>query len=137
MVAVSIAVAVVPSIALQPLGIVVIGVSIILAAITFAWPLWGVHRIMIEEKERMDLECSERYESLLMEWHSRVDSRELDGSGDLYSAIRSVLTEKGEISKIPTWPWTPGTLRGWIAALFLPLVVWTLQWLIERYLLGG
>jgi hypothetical protein len=92
---------------------------------------------MIEEKERMDLECSERYESLLMEWHSKVDNRKLEGGSDLYSAIQSVLAEKGEIRKIPTWPWTPGTLRGWIAALFLPLAVWMLQWLIERFLLGG
>jgi hypothetical protein len=135
--AVSVAVALLPSIALQPIGLVVIGISLILAVITFAWPLWGVHRIMVEEKERMDLECSERYELLLKEWHSKVDSRKLDGSSDLYSAIQSVLAERDEIGKIPTWPWTPGTLRGWIAALFLPLAVWMLQWLIERFLLGG
>lgn len=136
-VAASVAVVVLPSIALRPIGIVVIATSAVLAIITFGWPLWGVHRVMIEEKERMDLECSKRYESLLMEWHLKVDSRKLDGSGDLYSAIQSVLVEKGEISKIPTWPWSPGTLRGWIAALFLPLAVWMLQWLIERFLLGG
>lgn len=137
MVAVSVAVAALPSVVLQPIGIVVIGISVFLAGITFAWPLWGIHRIMIEEKERMDLECSERYESLLIEWHLRVDNRKLDGSSDLYSAIQSVLAEKGEISKIPTWPWSPGTLRGWVAALFLPLIVWMLQWFIERFLLGG
>ena len=131
------ALVVVPSIALRPIGIAVLAVSTMLAVVTFLWPLWGVHRIMIEEKERMDLECSERYESLLMEWHSKLDSRKLEGSDDLYSAIRSVIAEKEEIRKIPTWPWSPGTLRGWIAALFLPLAVWILQWLIERFLLGG
>ena len=136
-VAASVAVAVLPSIALRPIGIVVIATAFVLAIITFGWPLWGIHRIMIAEKERMDLECSERYESLLTEWHSKVDSRKLDGSSDLYSAIQSVLAEKGEINKIPTWPWSPGTLRGWIAALFLPLGIWMLQWLIERFLLGG
>jgi hypothetical protein len=118
-VAVSMAIAVVPTIALQPIGIVVIG------------------RIMIEEKERMEIECSKRYEFLLKDWHSKVDSRELDGSGELHSAIKSLLVEKDEIHKIPTWPWTPGTLRGWMASLFLPLAVWMLQWLIERFLLGG
>ncbi len=136
-VAASVALAVLPSIALRPIGLVVIATSVFLAVITFGWPLWGVHRLMVEEKERMDIECSKRYESLLIEWHLKVDSRKLDGSGDLHSAIQSALAEKGEISKIPTWPWAPGTLRGWIAALFLPLAVWMLQWLIERVLRGG
>ena len=136
-VAVAMAVALVPTIALQALGIAVIAISLVLAGITFAWPLWGVHRIMIEEKERMQAECSKRYESLMNDWHLKVDSRELDGSGDLHSAIKSLLVEKGEIHKIPTWPWTPGILRGWISALFLPLAVWLLQWFVERFLLGA
>jgi hypothetical protein len=137
LVSISLAIAIVPTIVVQPIGVVVIGIAICLAGITFAWPLWGVHRIMAEEKERMETECSRRYESLLEDWHLKVDSRELDGSKDLHSAIQSLIVEKDEIRKIPTWPWTPGIFRGWMASLFLPLAVWMLQWLIERILLGG
>jgi hypothetical protein len=137
LVSISMAIAVVPTIVVQPIGIVVIGIAISLAGITFAWPLWGVHRIMTEEKERMEIECSKRYESLLNDWHSKVDNRELDGSRNLHSAIQSLIVEKDEIHKIPTWPWTPGIFRGWMASLFLPLAVWMLQWLIERLFMGG
>jgi hypothetical protein len=92
---------------------------------------------MIDEKERMGIECSKRYEALMSDWHLKVDSREFDGSGVLHNAIRSLVVEKDEIQKVPTWPWPPGMLRGWIASLFLPVVVWVLQWLVERLLLGG
>lgn len=134
---VSIAVALLPSLALRPLGLSVVVVSLLLAGIAFAWPLWGVHRIMLDEKQRLEIESSKRYEALIEDLHLKVDNRQLEGSGDLHSVLRSLLTEKAEIKKIPTWPWTPGRLRGGIAALFLPISVWILQWLLERFVLGN
>lgn len=133
---ITIAIPIVSDYILKPIGLTVVIFSFVLAVITFAWPLWGVHRVMVEEKSRLESECSARYESLLGDWHARIDARELEGSGDLKSAIQGLVAEKEEIGRIPTWPWPSGVLRGWIASLFLPLAVWMLQWLIERVLLA-
>jgi hypothetical protein len=36
------------------------------------------------------------------------------------------------LSKIPTWPWQPGTLRVALSPLLLPVAVWLIQRFLER-----
>jgi hypothetical protein len=129
---ISIAIIVMPEYIVQPLGFTIVVLAVGLAILTFAWPLWNVHLLMVEEKERLQIACSTRYEALLGDWHAKLDKRELNDSGDLKNAIQVLLGEKDEIIKIPTWPWPAGIFRGWLASLFVPLIIWTLQWLIEN-----
>lgn len=134
---ITIAIPIMPTFIVRPIGLTVVIFSVLLAVITLAWPLWGVHQAMVEEKENLLSKSLGRYESLLMDWHAKIDARHLEGSGDLKNAIQALISEKEEIARIPTWPWPSGMLRGWIASLFLPLAIWTLQWFIERALVGG
>ena len=36
------------------------------------------------------------------------------------------------LERIPTWPWQPGTLRGVVTALFLPILLWLITRILER-----
>ncbi len=38
-----------------------------------------------------------------------------------------------EYARIPTWPWEPGALRGLVAALLLPVVIWLIQFFLGRW----
>jgi hypothetical protein len=134
---VTIALVVMPQYILQPMGLAFIVLCGLIAGITLAWPIWNVHQAMVKEKARIQAACSARYEALLGEWHARIDQRQLDGNSDLQAAINGLADEKEEIKKIPTWPWSPGIVRGWIASLVLPLAIWVVQVILEYFVFGN
>ena len=109
------------------------GIFYVLVSIaTFAWPLLGIHRRLVEEKERLLDEGSQRLEATIAELHRRVDAGNLENMTELYRTMSSLDIERDILAKIPTWPWQPGTLRGLASALLLPVAVWLIQLLLER-----
>ena len=99
------------------LPITLLGVAI------FVWPVLGIHRLLVNEKERLLEECSQRLEAATVELHQRVDGGQLEGMMDLNMAIGGLEIEHQAVSRIPTWPWQPETLRLLATALILPLVL--------------
>ncbi len=53
---------------------------------------------------------------------------------DLYKAIASLDLERAILNKIPTWPWEPGSIRGGVVALLIPVFVWLAQYVLTRVL---
>jgi hypothetical protein len=51
-----------------------------------------------------------------------------------FTAIQALMEFRTELKGVSTWPWSPGTLRNFITALLLPIVLWGLQQVITRYL---
>jgi hypothetical protein len=43
---------------------------------------------------------------------------------------------RDQIETISTWPWKIETLRQVIAAIFLPLIIWLLQYFLAQALAG-
>ena len=105
-----------------------------IAVITFAWPLWGIHRRLVQEKRRLLGESSARFEATVAQLHRRVDRQRLTQMDDLNKTLASLEIEQAALRRIPTWPWEPGTLRGVIAALVLPILIWLIQYLLQRLL---
>ena len=58
--------------------------------------------------------------------------------GDTDAIARSRLTVgalaeyQTALSKVSTWPWDPGTVRGFGTALLIPIAVWGLQQALLR-----
>ena len=48
-------------------------------------------------------------------------------------AMEALVNEQNVVEKIRTWPWEPGTVRGLATALFLPVVIWVITKLLERF----
>jgi hypothetical protein len=111
----------------DPRAVGVVFLITVLAVVTFAWPLLGIHRLLVKEKERLLEEGSRRLEATIVELHQRVDSAELEGMMDLNMAIASLEMEQQALSRTPTWPWQPETLRLFVTALVLPLVLLVAQ----------
>ncbi|NIM94777.1 MAG: hypothetical protein GTO18_13840 [Anaerolineales bacterium] len=131
---VALAVLALPEVSLQPIGLTVIIACTLLVAVTFTWPLIGIHRLMVEEKERREDDASERFEISVDELNRSLDSGMLSDANDYKYTIQSLMMVKDEIQKIPTWPWKPETLRGVIAAVFLPIALWIIQWDLQQLL---
>jgi hypothetical protein len=104
----------------------------VLALITFVWPLFGIHRLLVQEKGRLIDECSIRLEATLADLHQRVDGGALEAMDDLNKTITSLELELNLLEKIPTWPWRSETVRLLITALALPLGLWLVQYVLQR-----
>ena len=106
----------------------------ILAFASFVWPLLGLHRLLVEEQERLLGEASLRFEAAIAELHQRMDSGKLEGMTDMNMAIASLELEQSALNRIPTWPWQPETVRWLVTALVLPLGLWIIQFVLQRVL---
>ncbi len=105
-----------------------------LAVIAFAWPLWGMHRRLVAEKQRLQAAANEHLKIATGELHKRIAARELQGIDMLSSAIAGLCAERQVIDTLPTWPWRPSTLSGLFTALLLPIALWILQQALARWL---
>jgi len=123
-----------PELLAQPISIALSVFFATTAAVIFAWPLLGIHRRLAAEKKRSLAESARRFEATVAELHQRVDKKTILHMDDLNKTLASLEIERAALQRIPTWPWDPGTLRSLAATLFLPLVIWLAQYILQRLL---
>ena len=114
------------------IGLVVLGLVIALGVACFILPLWGIHGRLVGEKEALLAGVEDRAGKLVEELYRRIDAGEFDGTKVINEAIAAAGAVRERIVKLPTWPWPPQLFRGFLSALFLPVIVY----LISR-LIGG
>jgi hypothetical protein len=105
----------------------------LVAAAAFVLPLEGMHRRIVVEKERLQLEADRRLKVTFAELHRSVDARDLSVSDALNKTLESLQLERDAIARLPTWPWQPATLRGFVSALLVPIVLWLIIRALERF----
>lgn len=105
-----------------------------LAVLSFIWPLWGIHRRLEQEKERVAEENSRRLEQAYRGLHARLDRGDLTEMTEFWHSISAMLDFRNEIRAVSTWPWKAGTLRSFLSALLLPIALFLLQELLSRVL---
>jgi hypothetical protein len=107
-------------------------VYIILAIIALIWPIWGVHNLLLEEKLRLIGESNQRLEAAITDLHQRVDTHDLERMDDMNKTMASLEIEQRALMRIPTWPWQPDAIRAVVAAFMFPLMLWLIQWVLQR-----
>lgn len=117
-------------------GIGYLLLSVGTAAVIFASPLIGLHQMLKREKSRRQAGNDKRLEQMIGELHRVVDGGDLQTIDALNKTISSLVAEREVIRKTPTWPWSPGALGVLVSAVLLPIVVWLIQYLLERALLS-
>jgi len=101
--------------------------NIAVALVVFAWPLWGAHWLLTEAKEEALIGTAQRKEALLAALHGEIDSGQFERVQQLNQALIAVNTVGIDQARVSTWPWAPGTLRGLLGTVFLPIVLWLIQ----------
>ena len=116
----------------NPVWLAVLIISVVLAVMFFLFPLYGMHRRIIEEKDRLEAAANKRLQATIGDLHERVDRRELSDADELNKTLTSLSLERQMLEKLPTWPWKPDTFRGFFTALLLPIILWLITRLLER-----
>jgi len=112
------------------LGAFVLQVALVLA--TFTWPLVGIHRQIREKKERAMAELGESLNRAIRELSARARSMSLGEVDGLNKLVSSLVSARDVLSRVPTWPWSPGTPIAVASALLLPVGLFVVQRVLER-----
>ena len=112
------------------------GMGIAAALAAFALPLWVVHRRLVAEKRGLVAAHDQRVKSALAKLHNALDKERLEDVYQLSSALDGLTAEAAILDKIRTWPWSAETLAGFLSAIVLPMALFFLQLVLQKWL-GG
>jgi hypothetical protein len=116
----------------RSLPFLVVAPAIALAA--FVVPVYGVHTRLKAEKERLQDGAEHRVKALLAALNEDVDRLDMARADGLNKQLSSMLQQRDVLAKLPTWPWSTGTFRAVITAIFLPIVLFMVQSVLSRIL---
>ncbi|MBI2782245.1 MAG: hypothetical protein HYX55_10695 [Chloroflexi bacterium] len=111
------------------ISLAIIATTILLGIACFIVPLWGIHGRLMAEKDLLVRGVNLRSQALQQELYRRVDAANLVGVKDVTDALGGITATREQIHRLPTWPWPPQVLRGFITAIVLPVLIF----LISRY----
>ena len=106
----------------------------ILAIVAFVAPLTGAHDRLEAQKDQLQDATERRIRGLIDDLDREVDTRDLARIDTYNKALTTLLVERDVLAKLPTWPWSLGTLRGFLSAILLPLTLFVLQQALSRLL---
>jgi hypothetical protein len=113
---------------------VVVAAIVIIALLTFIVPLWGAHRLLQTAKNQRQSEVAHRIEAAADALHARVDSGDYSDLTDrIDGAIDGLLKERDVVAKAKTWPWEPDAVRAVVTAVVLPILIWIVTRILERF----
>jgi hypothetical protein len=105
---------------------------LLLGLAVFVLPLMEINRLLREEKLRLLKIVSIQIEETFIKLREDVASDRFDRLPSLQIAIGVLIQERTLLESVSTWPWAASTFRGFIAVLSSPIVVWLVQWVLER-----
>jgi hypothetical protein len=95
-----------------------------LAVACFVVPLLGLHDRIDEEKGRRLGEAQTTLQRALAEVQSKIGSGDFERAKDLNDGLAAARGAVATIATVSTWPWRPETLRAFLSALVVPVVLW-------------
>ncbi len=102
------------------------------AVACFVLPLNGIHELIAAEKSRR-LEAVERLLGrVLDDLHLRAERGDVSDASAVNDQIASLLAERDVLARVSTWPWSPGTLRGFGTAIVLPVALWLVYRVLDQ-----
>lgn len=118
----------------QVFGIAFLAISMLVSVLAFVVPLWGIHTRLIQAKAELLSDLDRRASALSAEMYARIDAGAFDSTKVVSDSIGGLGLLRDRIEHLPTWPWPPQLLRGFLSALLLPVVVYVVTRVISNLL---
>lgn len=90
----------------------------------------------MKEKTHLLAKANSRIEITIERLHKGVDEGDYASAEKLNNVLAGLFAEEQALSKISAWPWKPETLRGFLSAVMLPILLWLITTLLGRVLPG-
>jgi hypothetical protein len=114
------------------ISILTLAGSFAVGMVTFVVPLWGIHDRLVHEKGELLAQAERRLGKVAVEMDRRIDAGSFGTTKEITDTLAGVTLLRERVARLPTWPWPPQVLRGFLSALLIPVVVY-----IASRLIGG
>jgi hypothetical protein len=108
--------------------------QVLLAILAFLVPLWGVHKRIEQDKDRVLEKNSHRLESAYRELERRMAEGDMTDMDAFQKGAMALIAFRKEIESISTWPWQPATFRGFLSAVLLPIFLFVVQQVLAGFI---
>jgi hypothetical protein len=113
------------------LDILLFGGTGLLAIGIFVMPVIGLQSRLDEEKERELSQTHTQLQVVRERLHNQVRMDKFEKMNTNKDAIEALIRERELIMSVSTWPWDPKTIRGFVSALLLPILLGLVTQLLE------
>jgi hypothetical protein len=117
-------------------GYILVGyiVMAVPAIVVFLVPVMGMRDRLSNEKKRVLHETSDLLQLTSDNLVGKIRAQEYEDLQGMETAIRALIRKREMMAKISTWPWNPGTIRGFASTLLLPILLWLITRFLERFI---
>jgi hypothetical protein len=105
-----------------------------LAFAAFTLPLLGIRSRLISEKDRIQAQIGKQMDTARRRLEQRMDDEDYEDVTEIRHALRAFLDLDAKVDSISVWPWSLNTLRGFLSAVLLPIILWLIQQVLARML---
>lgn len=113
-------------------SIVTLAGSFVIGMVTFIVPLWGIHDRLVHEKALLLAHAERQLGKVAAEMDRRIDTGAFGTTKEITDTLAGVTVLRERVARLPTWPWPPNLLRGFLSALLIPVLVY-----IASRVIGG
>ena len=110
-------------------------VGIVAALAGFVLPFLGIHRRLVEEKQRWKNEAGQWLKVSFTNFHQTIAEQKLGDVDAMLKIIDGVSKEQAILEQIPTWPWQPSAVRGVTTTIVVPVLLWLMFRYLEHLML--
>lgn len=105
-----------------------------LAFIVFASPFNGIHKQLVQAKQHLLAENSIRIQTTAESLYKQIDDHTFQNGAAMRDSLTALDIHAKALDKIPTWPWEPGMPRTVLTAILFPIIVFLIQFVIQKFL---
>jgi hypothetical protein len=109
----------------------IVGMGI--AMFIFFLPLQSLNKRLVNEKSARLGQVKQRIRDSIHELNQGVDRGDLSYIEAQHSQLAALVLEQEYLEKLRTWPWPRGTFARLLGLIALPVLLFILQLLIQRY----
>jgi hypothetical protein len=100
----------------------------------FIIPIGSLNRRLAREKKTALNSVSLQIKEAFQKVDHDLKNNRLDEMGAMQAAINNLTAKQKYLEAVPTWPWREGTFRITVTTVLLPIVVWLIQQILDRFL---
>ena len=104
------------------------------AMLVFFLPLQSLNKRLVNEKSARLGQTRQRIRDSIHELNQRVDRGDLSDVEAQHSQLAALMLEEEYLEKLRTWPWPRGMFARLLGLIALPIFLFVLQLLIQRFL---
>lgn len=109
------------------------GAGVGVALIAFVLPLRGIHQRLVAAKDALLMANAQRLRTTLDALDAVVDASDGQGIETQTRAMAALTAQRDILARLPTWPFSTTALTGFISAVMLPLGLWLVTRMLERF----